>query len=160
VFDGADFLWNLHNRRTSRLQREKSPIAIGLQNLNFTNAKIASLCSKFSSSEICSFGARKSYHVTRGAIGKFQDCYCCHYERRWDGKTESDFNKPIASVCHMTPRCQQAWFSYECFFVGVSFCRQRVAKGSNKPASSPAWSLVNSLPKPFKCFVRLLENVL
>jgi hypothetical protein len=35
-----------------------------------------------------------------------------------------------------------------------------MAKSRNMSASSFVWSLVNMLPKPLKCFVRLLENIL
>jgi hypothetical protein len=35
-----------------------------------------------------------------------------------------------------------------------------MAKLSNVSASSFAWFSTNSLPKPLKCFIRLLENIL
>jgi hypothetical protein len=42
----------------------------------------------------------------------------------------------------------------------VLFCLQWMAKLSNMSASSFAWSSVNKLPEPLKCFIRLLENIL
>jgi hypothetical protein len=32
------------------------------------------------------------------------------------GEAKSHFHKPIASVCHVTPRCDDALFLHECFF--------------------------------------------
>jgi hypothetical protein len=57
----------------------------------------------------------------QGGIGKFPDCYCCNCltERIWEGRPRSCFQKPIASVCHMIPRCEQALFLHECFFAFV-----------------------------------------
>jgi hypothetical protein len=55
-------------------------------------------------------------------IGQFPDCCCnCLGERRWEGRPRSHLCKPIASVCHMTPRCEHALFLHECFFNFV-FC--------------------------------------
>jgi hypothetical protein len=54
----------------------------------------------------------------RDAIRKFLDCYCynCHGERRWEGRPGSHFHKPIASVCHVTPRYEHALFLRKCLF--------------------------------------------
>jgi hypothetical protein len=51
-------------------------------------------------------------------IGKFPDSYCCNClgERRWEGMPRSHLRKPIASVCHVTARCEQALLLHECFF--------------------------------------------
>jgi hypothetical protein len=51
-------------------------------------------------------------------IGKFPDCYCCNClgERRWEGRPRSHFRKPIASVFHVTPRCEHTLFLHDCFF--------------------------------------------
>jgi hypothetical protein len=48
----------------------------------------------------------------------FPDCYCCNYlhDKRWEGRPRSCFLKPIASVCHLTPRSEHALFLYKCFF--------------------------------------------
>jgi hypothetical protein len=50
-------------------------------------------------------------------VTKFPDCYCCNClgERWWQGRPRSHFRKPIASVCHVTPRCEHALFLYEYF---------------------------------------------
>jgi hypothetical protein len=32
------------------------------------------------------------------------------------GEAEITLRKPIASVCHVTPHCEQALFLHECFF--------------------------------------------
>jgi hypothetical protein len=76
----------------------------------------------------------------RGGIRKFLD-YCCNClsERWWEGRPH--FNKPIASVCHVTPRCEHSVF-IQCF-VDIA-------------TSSFPWGSVNLLPKPLKCFVRTL----
>jgi hypothetical protein len=44
-------------------------------------------------------------------------CYCCNClgERRWEGRQRSHFRKPIASVCHVTPCCENSLFLQECF---------------------------------------------
>jgi hypothetical protein len=54
----------------------------------------------------------------RGGIGKFPGCYCCNClgDIRWEGRPRSHFRKPIASDCHVTPRCEHALFLHECFF--------------------------------------------
>jgi hypothetical protein len=57
-----------------------------------------------------------------GPIGKFPDCCCyCLCKRRWEGRTRSHFHKPIASVCHVTLRCEHALLLHESFFNFV-FC--------------------------------------
>jgi hypothetical protein len=69
--------------------------------------------------------------VLRGGIGKFPDCYCLG-ERRREWRPRSHFRKPIASVCHVTPRCDHALFLYECFFDFVFLFYVRwMAKSSN-----------------------------
>jgi hypothetical protein len=51
-------------------------------------------------------------------FGKFPECYCCKClgERRRERRPRSHFHKPIASVCHVTPRCDHALFLQEFFF--------------------------------------------
>jgi hypothetical protein len=53
-----------------------------------------------------------SYVRNMRCIRKFPECYCCNClcEIRWEGRTRSHFHKPIASVCHMKPRCKHALF--------------------------------------------------
>jgi hypothetical protein len=49
-------------------------------------------------------------------IYEFPDCYCCNcLGERWKGRPRSHFRKLIASVCHMTPRCEHGLFLHECF---------------------------------------------
>jgi hypothetical protein len=64
-----------------------------------------------SSSQIITCG------LLRSAIRKYLDCYCCNClgERRWEGRPRSHLCKPIASVCHVTLRCEHALFLHKCF---------------------------------------------
>jgi hypothetical protein len=56
----------------------------------------------------------------QGGIGKFPDCYYCNcLGERDEGRPRSHFHKLVASVCHVTPRCEHALFLYECFFDNV-----------------------------------------
>jgi hypothetical protein len=98
-------------------------------------------------------------------VWKFLDYSCCNPlgERRWAGRPRSLFRKRISSVCHMTLRSEHTCtlLSHECFFEFVfRFVRQGWQMRANLSALSFAWCSVNSLPKPLKCFVRLLENIL
>jgi hypothetical protein len=95
-----------------------------------------------------------------GDIGKFLDCYCCNcLSERWDGRPRSHFRKPIAISL---PRDTVMWthIVFKWLLFPLSFCPQWMAKSSNVSASHFAWSLLNPLPTPFKCFMRLLENIL
>jgi hypothetical protein len=58
-----------------------------------------------------------TYYTSR-CYPKFLDCYCCNClsESRWKEKPRPHFHMPIASVCHVTPRCEHTLFLYECFF--------------------------------------------
>jgi hypothetical protein len=67
-------------------------------------------------------------------------------ERRWEGRSRSHFHKLIISVWQVTPGCEQTLFLQKCFF--------------DVSASNFTWSSVNPLPKPLKCVMRLLENIL
>jgi hypothetical protein len=67
------------------------------------------------------------------AIGKFPNCCCCNClgERRWEGKPRSHFHKPIASACHVTPRCEHT-LHLKCFvrlLVNILQARQRFLNG-------------------------------
>jgi hypothetical protein len=101
-------------------------------------------------------------HAAESGIGKFPVYCCCNWlGERWQGRPRSHFCKPIASACHVTPRCEHALFLHEGLFqLHVSFYLHWMAKSSNMSASSFAWSSVNPLRKPLICFVWLLENIL
>jgi hypothetical protein len=60
------------------------------------------------------------------------------------------------------PICQRTLIVYTwvLFRLHVSFCLWWMDKLSNMSASNFAWSSVNLLPKPLKCFMRFLENIL
>jgi hypothetical protein len=77
-----------------------------------------------------------------------------------EGRPRSYFGKPIASVCHVHRTVNAHCFYTSAFRLCVSFCLWWTAKSSNMSASSYAWTSVNPLPKPLKCFVRLLKNIL
>jgi hypothetical protein len=100
--------------------------------------------------------ARVIQSTIQGAIRKFLGCYCCNCLgiRKWERRPGSHLKKPSASVCHVTPCCEHVLFLHKAFRLRVSFCLRWMTKLSNVSASSFAWSSVNPLPKPLKCFVR------
>jgi hypothetical protein len=81
----------------------------------------------------------------------------CLGERGWDGKPRSHFHEPIASVCHVTPRCEHALFLHECFFDFVFVFSAMDGKIEQHVCIK---FFMNPLLKPLKCFMRLLENIL
>jgi hypothetical protein len=55
--------------------------------------------------------------IIRGSIRKFPNQYCCScLSGRWEGRPRSHFHKPIASVGHLTLRCEHALFLHKSFF--------------------------------------------
>jgi transposase len=51
-------------------------------------------------------------------LGKFPDCYSCNClsENRLEGRPRSHICEPIASVCHMRPCCEHAFFYTNAFW--------------------------------------------
>jgi hypothetical protein len=141
---------------------------IGIDHVCCTNSLPSLHCydsaSKLTSSTLHSSNLKKhcrieliSFILRR--IGTFPDWYCCNClgERWWEGRPRSHFCKPIVSVCHVTLLRSHIVITRVLFRLRVSLCLQWVAKLSNTYASSFAWSSVNPLPKPSKCFLRLLR---
>jgi hypothetical protein len=96
----------------------------------------------------------------QGDIRKFLDCYCCNClgERRWG---QGHTSKNLLHQSATWHRAVNMHCFYTCaFWLHVLFYLQWMAKLSNMSVSSVAWSSVNPLPKPLKCFVRLAENIL
>jgi hypothetical protein len=95
----------------------------------------------------------------RGCIGKLGLLFNCLGERRCEGRPRSHFRKPIASVCHVTQRCERAFaFAFVLSQLGISLCLRWMTKSSNVPTSRFTRRSENPLPKPFKCFVRLWRH--
>jgi hypothetical protein len=97
---------------------------------------------------------------SRGGNRKFPDCYCCNCLS--EGNERGDQGHTSASLLHQLPHDTALWtrtvFTWALFRLLVSFRLQWLAISSNVSDSSFAWRSVNPLPKPLKCFTRLLES--
>jgi hypothetical protein len=57
-------------------------------------------------------GKKKTYKVV---LESSQTLIAVTALMKEEGRPRSHFHKPIASVCHMTPRCENALLLHECF---------------------------------------------
>jgi hypothetical protein len=90
-----------------------------------------------------------------GSIRKFPTVNCCNClgERRWEGRPRSHFHKPVASVCHVTLRCEHVFFytsafSTSCFVLSAmdgKIEQQICIKFCMKLGKSAAKTLWNAL---------------
>jgi hypothetical protein len=97
-----------------------------------------------------------------GAIRKFPDCYSCNClcEGRWEGRPSSHFHKPvIASVCHVTPRCEHPLFLHGACLILCFVLSAMDGKISNMSATGFAWSSVNSLPQPLEMLLGFMVMI-
>jgi hypothetical protein len=94
-------------------------------------------------------------------MGKFPDYYCCNYlgERR-ERRPRSHFRKHISLVCHVTPRCEHAFFCTSAFSTSCFSLSVMDGKIEQRVCIKFCVKLGKSTTKTLKMFCEVLKNIL